>query len=106
MSILSRWSRKSVERAKVAELPRDCGHWELAPRWDAAAVHPSTRDLRSRSLSVVNVEKGLPMNVRWAAVGGRVVAAGFVTVAGLLAAAHVAGSPGILLLAGIVGHII
>jgi len=37
MSILSRLSRKSVEQAKVAELPRDCGHWELAPRWDAAA---------------------------------------------------------------------
>ena len=37
MSILSRLSRKPVEQAEVAELPRDCGHWELAPRWDAAA---------------------------------------------------------------------
>jgi hypothetical protein len=29
-------SRKTVEQAKVAELPRECGHWELAPRWNAA----------------------------------------------------------------------
>jgi len=36
MSILSRLSRKAAEQAQVAELPRDCGHWELAPRWDAA----------------------------------------------------------------------
>ena len=37
MSVLSRLSRKAVEQAQVAELPRDCGPWELAPRWDAAA---------------------------------------------------------------------
>ena len=37
MSILSRLSRKAAEQAQVAELPRDCGHWELVPRWDAAA---------------------------------------------------------------------
>ena len=37
MSILSRLSRKTVQEAKVAELPRECGHWEVAPRWDAAA---------------------------------------------------------------------
>jgi hypothetical protein len=37
MSILSRWSRKKAgEPVKAAELPRECGHWELAPRWDAA----------------------------------------------------------------------
>ena len=37
MSILSRLSQRTVEQAKVAELPRECGHFELAPRWDAAA---------------------------------------------------------------------
>jgi diguanylate cyclase (GGDEF)-like protein len=43
----------------------------------------------------------LLMNGRWAAAGGRAVSAGFVVVAALLAAAHIAGSPGILLLAGV-----
>lgn len=37
MSILSRLSRKTLEQAQVPELSRDCGHWEVAPRWDAAA---------------------------------------------------------------------
>ena len=36
MSILSKLSRDKPQ-VEVAELPRDCGHWELAPRWGCNA---------------------------------------------------------------------
>jgi hypothetical protein len=37
MSILSRFARKAEEQAVLPDLPTECGHWEMAPRWDSAA---------------------------------------------------------------------
>lgn len=37
MSILSRFARAKDEPIAVPDLPAECGHWELAPRWDNAS---------------------------------------------------------------------
>ena len=38
MSVLSRFARsKATEVPALPELPKECSHWELAPRWDNAA---------------------------------------------------------------------
>jgi hypothetical protein len=37
VSILSRFSRTQDPELSVPELPQECGHWELAPRWENAA---------------------------------------------------------------------
>ena len=37
MSLLSRFARSKDEEVTVPELPTECSHWELAPRWDNAA---------------------------------------------------------------------
>lgn len=37
MSILSRFARPKDEKVILPDLPTECGHWELAPRWDNAA---------------------------------------------------------------------
>jgi hypothetical protein len=38
MSLLSRFARSKASEAPVLqELPKECNHWELAPRWDNAA---------------------------------------------------------------------
>jgi hypothetical protein len=36
MSLLSRFARKGAPAPVVADLPADCRHWELAPRWGNA----------------------------------------------------------------------
>jgi hypothetical protein len=36
MSLLSRFAKQG-RPIEVKDLPRECGHWELAPRWDSAA---------------------------------------------------------------------
>ena len=36
MSILSRFARAKDEEITLPDLPTECGHWELAPRWDNA----------------------------------------------------------------------
>lgn len=36
MSLLSRFAKNQAP-ASLPELPEECGHWELAPRWDCAA---------------------------------------------------------------------
>jgi hypothetical protein len=36
MSLLSRFARSRTPEVAVPELPADCRHWELAPRWDNA----------------------------------------------------------------------
>ena len=36
MSILSRFARGKEEKTGLEDLPMECGHWELAPRWDSA----------------------------------------------------------------------
>ena len=37
MSILSRFARGKDDKAGVEERPAECGHWEMAPRWDNAS---------------------------------------------------------------------
>ena len=37
MSLLSRFARSKDVEVAVSELPTECSHWELAPRWDSAA---------------------------------------------------------------------
>ncbi len=37
MSLLSRFARSKDPEVVVQELPTECNHWEMAPRWDNAA---------------------------------------------------------------------
>jgi len=36
MSILSRFARSKEREVRAPDLPAECGHFELAPRWDNA----------------------------------------------------------------------
>jgi hypothetical protein len=37
MSLLSLFARSREAEAALPDLPSECGHWELAPRWASAA---------------------------------------------------------------------
>ena len=37
MSVLSRFARSKAPEVTLPEIPEECSHWELAPRWDNAA---------------------------------------------------------------------
>jgi hypothetical protein len=36
MSLLPRIARPKEPEVLVSDLPKECGHWELAPRWENA----------------------------------------------------------------------
>ena len=36
MSILTRFARSKDPEVDLPDLPAECGHWEMAPRWDNA----------------------------------------------------------------------
>ena len=36
MSLLSRFAKQG-KPVEAKDLPHECGHWELAPRWNSAA---------------------------------------------------------------------